>query len=146
MSEPVFQPWGESERQIYRFHDGTRERRVDPIVILRRLNAVPGLALDDDLALAAVSDKGPEYAVEAEKATARLVAAARAAFGLPTPADPESVDVEGLTESECLMLLTHFGNYLGGLAESSRPLSSGEPPSGSAPSADSSTPPLSEPG
>lgn len=132
-----FKPWGEKERQIYRFHDGTRPRAVDPVVCLEALERFPGLALEADLALAEGVGLGGPYAEEGQKALARLVEATRAVFAIPP------VDAGGLTRDEALNLFVDFGNYMGRLADAARPLPGSPPPTDPPGSAASTTPPSS---
>lgn len=136
----TFLPWGEAERSIYRFNDGTEERAVDPMTTLRKLQTMPGLALETDLTLASVVESGGKMAEEGEAAIVRLVDGARKAFNIP---ELKVIDgkVVGLTESECLSLLIHFGRYVSRIRESAVPLASGPPPTEVVASETSSTKP-----
>lgn len=138
MSEP-FRPWTDDEVRIYKFHDGVSVRAVDPLAVLRKLQAVPGLSLETDLALASASEAGGEFAVEGERAIERLVGATRDVFGVKPIELNAAGEPVGLTETECLRLLTNFGHFVAQLQESSRPLANSPPPTGSAASGDSGT-------
>lgn len=140
----VFVPWGDQERQIFRFHDGAQERAIDPLPTLRRLQQTPGLSLENDMALAAAAGAGGEFAVEGDKAIERLVDATRKAFSIPPLTLAADKSTIGLTEPEVLGLLTAFGKFIGRLQEAARPLANSPPTTDSAASANSTTPPGSD--
>jgi hypothetical protein len=130
-------------RLIFRYHDGMRKRRADPIVIDRALKAAcPDLdsltvllkPLPADLPGGLPEMFRKQAEANAEKALATIVAAVRAAFGVKPLGD----DGSGLTEGECLDLLADFREFVNDLAEAARPLPS--PPASSEPRpADSTT-------
>jgi hypothetical protein len=87
-------------RCIYRYHDGRRWVRADPIRIQRELLTDPDLSLETDLKLAMAET--PETAA----AVGRVVNAVRRAFRVTSFADG------GLLDTECIELLGHFAAFL----------------------------------
>ena len=126
-------------RDIFTYHDGTRERRADPLVIGRKLedacpdyrellaelNSPPGTPVPPGAVAQSLRDQEKD-------ATAKLLAATRAAFGV-RPLDDDG----GLSEAETLGLLVAFFAFMGELAQRARPFSTSRPRD----SPDSSTPP-----
>jgi hypothetical protein len=102
------------DRAIFTFFDGTTARRADPLAVQRALLASP--AFDNKL------DPG----MPGLNAAGRVAAGVRKAFGVP------AFDAGGLTDAECLDLYVAFGEYVGRLAEDSRPLASSPGPTASA--------------
>lgn len=123
----MFKP---TERLIYRYHDGERDRRGDPLELLRRLTGREGLSLEVDAKLATGATP------EAPKALGRLVDAVRDVFGV------KSLDQGGMTEAECLGLLFHFMQYIAEVQRDFSPLPTSPPPTDS-PAANGSTTPVS---
>ncbi|MFO1040975.1 MAG: hypothetical protein U0941_04270 [Planctomycetaceae bacterium] len=93
---------GQDPRGLFVFFDGCRWRAVDPLQVTRDLFSHPQFDWDETPKLLMTG-----------KATVQLEAfrligcAVRSAFGIP------GVDSGGLTERECLDLLTGFRQYLG---------------------------------
>lgn len=148
----MFKPWGDGDRHIYRYHDGTRPRVADPLTVLNKLQRFPGVALQTDLNLINAAEAAQsmesgsakdELIRRGQEAGERLTNAARSAFDIvPFDVDADG-NVVGLAETEILAMLADFGAYVGGLADQARPLPSSPPPTGSAASDPSTTPPSS---
>jgi len=122
--------WRDGSRLIFRFHDGTRWRWVDPVRTFALIDdACPQL---DEL-LAVLREKPPSLPVpgpvgtdlrqQQKAATEKVVAVARAAFGV-VPLSDAGGRPAGLTEAETIGLLTDFLEYMDALAEDARPLPS----------------------
>lgn len=109
----VFRP---KERLIYSYWDGERNRKGDPLELLRRLNGYEGLALKEDAQLAFGSTP------EAPRALGRLVGAVREIFGV------KRLDDGGLAEAECLGLLVQFLQFITEVQSDAAPLPSSAPP------------------
>lgn len=88
------------ERYIFRYHDGLTDKAADPMAAWLALEGHPEFVPDRDIERLA---KGDATAIPP------TVAAAREAFTLPILADG------GLTDLECLELLTRFYEFLGEL-------------------------------
>ena len=117
-------------REIYRYHDGRRWRRADPLAVYRALKAHPEFDWDADPAVAELEWKIPE-----EKdftSWRKSVDAARDVFGVPRFEDG------GLTESELSGLLVDFTAYLGVQKKSGNPPPTSPPATASPPSAEGS--------
>lgn len=120
-------------RCIFQFRAGGVRRHADPIQIDQALTKHGGsewtrlVTLVDSLrrpmtpAIAAA--RGPNAAAEQKRqfdgALADLVGIVRKAFGL-APLDPLTGD--GVTDAECVAVLTEYLNFAEELAETSRPL------------------------
>lgn len=91
------------ERYIFRYHDGLADKAADPMAAWLALEGHSEFVPDRDMERLA---KGDATAIPP------TVAAAREAFTLPTLADG------GLTDLECLELLTRFYDFLGELKKS----------------------------
>jgi hypothetical protein len=100
--------WRERNRKIFRFWDGARVRRVDPIVVFRALRLVKDFDLENDLTGIASGD---------DSACARAIAATRMVFGIQ-PWNEE----DGLTEDETLDVLASFVLWWDELKKNSSPL------------------------
>ena len=89
-------------RLLFRFWDGRRIRRVDPVVVMRELMNSEHFSLEDDLKLLEV----PDTRLVLRK-TGEISLGVREAFDL--------LDLEdgGLTERECVGLCRLFLQYLG---------------------------------
>jgi len=92
------------ERLIYQYHDGTKDRRGDPLALIRQLMTFDGLALDVDVKLAV--GQSPE----AMTALGRVVAATRSIFGLSD------------FDAETLALLLHFLTFIAAVQRDAGPL------------------------
>lgn len=91
-------------RAIFRFFDGVRERRADPLVVLRALAADPRFLLDKHPALAAAGDAESQHIT---------VAAVRSAFAVQAYSYTARDQREsGLTDEESLELLSRFAEFL----------------------------------
>jgi len=92
-SDGVFVP---PKRVTYRYWNGQRMVRGDPLALLRALAASDEFNFDVDAKLAAADG---ELAI---KASQRIVAGVRKAFGI------QPVDAGGLEDRDCDALLIHF--------------------------------------
>lgn len=97
-------------RAIFRFWDGSMDRAADPMVIYRALVEHPEFDWEKTPELIEIDD-----ARIASDATRIEAAAVRQAFGVPSLAEG------GLTEAECVQLLTQFTLWLGQKKSSSSP-------------------------
>lgn len=92
------------EREIFRYHDGERDRAADPIVVFRKMAEHPEFKLEQHIAELQIED--PKIQNEASRIA---VAATREIFGLnPWTEDNET----GLTEMETLEVLSQFIVYV----------------------------------
>jgi hypothetical protein len=116
--------YADSEREIFVYWDGTRERKGDPLAIHRAL-----LTMDPEKEFDIKTD--PQVTavptIAGLRATGRLAGAVRKAFGIRT------VDEGGLTDGECLRLFVQFGSLIRELQEDARPLANSPPPTAAAP-------------
>lgn len=109
--------WGNRDRSIYRFHDGTRRRSIDPLVAYRATFSHPGFSWDTTMAtLNATRIPGDEGHV-ARKLEMFAAAAdcARAVFRIPP------FEAGGLTERECAQLLLDFEFYVAEVKKNGSP-------------------------
>ncbi len=121
----------DQSRHVFTYHDGTRQRRADPLAAVAALEATdPKFAehlaeLDakekPDVALppGVVAD---EVQAGRKEAVAKLLEATRAAFGLK-PLD----DTGGLTEAETMGVLAAFIFWMAKAAEDARPFENSQP-------------------
>ena len=128
---------------IYSFFDGTRQRRVDPLPLYKRLKEVwPELSAD--IRVSGSPSKG------ADEAHRRMVAKCYDVFEVAKFNQRDDGTAEGLGEVEVLDLLDHFLAYTGGVKKNlSRPATSAEetPAStASSPAVESPTPNTSDSG
>lgn len=100
---------GKNRRDIFQFHDGGRTRRVDPLAILRALNASP--TFGDNIALIERAEGVDQFV---ETASTEALDTVRAAFGV-RPVD----EAGGLTEFETLDLFRSFCEYVAALKKNS---------------------------
>lgn len=117
------------DRCIFRYWDGKRNRRGDPLAIMSLIeDECPDLA---ELLQMASADAAPALMPgpvkdELEKgkkgAAKKLADVSRRAFGVKP-----LTDSEGLTDWEVFSLLTAFLRFMGGLAEAARPLPESQP-------------------
>lgn len=142
MDAEAFMPFDSTERQIYRYHDGSSVRAVDPLAIVQKLNDATGHALNADLKLASISDA--MCAKEADDATGRLIHAARQAFDLKPFSESADGTQAGLTDAEAFKLLVHFVSFVGGLQKAAVPFLNSPEPSEPADSENSLTDSSSE--
>lgn len=142
INESCFMPYRPEERSIYRYNNGSANVAADPLLILRKLKSIPGLSLQDDMKLAAAEDEA--FAKDAEAAIGRLAEAVRQAFNVPAFAENGDGQRTGLMESECLQLLIHFSNFIGGLAKAAGPFPSSPENTEPADSVGLDTPSLSD--
>jgi hypothetical protein len=91
------------EREIFKYHDGERERAADPVAIMRAMANHPTLDLQQN-----VQEMQAEDLKVQTSATVVAVNATREIFGVK-PWSEENPD--GLTEMETLDLLAEFVNY-----------------------------------
>lgn len=104
------------ERKIFRFWDGTQERGIDPLQVLRALNSHPEFDIATHPALATMS--APMGATEADLKHQRQVA--DGALQITVRAAREAFEVQpydhatgkGLTEGETADLLDEFGCWI----------------------------------
>lgn len=114
-SDDLFRP---SERRIYRYFDGKDVVHADPMVLWSKLmEKAPELNID--LALARSVSK------EREKGRRGAVSKVRGVFDvLPYDGGTKT----GLTDAECMMLMSHFMDYMGAVKKNGQdpPTSPGE--------------------
>lgn len=89
-------------RAIFRFWDGSTSRRIDPMVVYRRLLEHPEFDWETTPLLIDVHEEA--VAADAIRLSADAV---RVAFEIP-----ELSETKGLTEIECVQLLQLFVQYL----------------------------------
>ncbi len=107
---------GFDPRGIYIFHDGRNWRRVDPLATYLRFFDIPGF--DPDKALADLSSGDPQKRLKKVSETASAV---RTAFRvLP-------LDSGGLTDLECIELLSGFVDYAEDLKKNIEPTPNWDP-------------------
>jgi hypothetical protein len=112
-----------TDREIFRYRVGNFIGVADPLATQRAMMTDPDFDAKYDPGIAAVPT------TEGLKATGRLAAAVRRAFGL------KEFAAGGPTDGECLQLFVAFSEYLGDITEESRPLASSPGPMASAPAA-----------
>lgn len=110
----------QAEREIFRFWDGGRKRKGDPLAIHRALLTDAEFDAKLDPGISAVPT------IAGLKATGRVAGAVRRAFKIP------ELEQGGLTDGECLQLFCEFGAYIRALTEDGRPLASSPGPTASA--------------
>lgn len=99
--------WRNRNRLIYRYWDGARMRRADPILVHRNLRLCDKWDMENDL----------EFHLKGhQEATLRCIAAAREVFEIPVLDDRK-----GLTEEETLDTLAGFIIWVDELKKNSRP-------------------------
>lgn len=97
-----------SQRLIYRYFDGKRTVKADPLILYKRLMEVsPELSIDAKVSLSDLKD--------APKAHDALIAKVQKIFDLKPLCDG------GLTQVEAINLLVHFIEYTGMLKKNSSP-------------------------
>lgn len=125
-----FQCLGFDPRGIFSFHDGRRNRHVDPIVIARRLwtakieqavrpgMVAPPLPFDSDTARKLIATG---LADEMQHGYSHMSQAAKFVFGV------KPLEEGGLTELECAELVDRFEAYLGDVKKNAKisPIGSG---------------------
>lgn len=120
-----------TDRKIFRYFDGQRQRAADPLEILRKLRQHP---CDIDKAETLRRETTDETLHD--EAWRELVSAARDVFDI-NPLDP---DGHGLTEQESYDVLDQFGEFLDSLKKSTDPKPT-LPPSSEPPDSPESTDP-----
>jgi hypothetical protein len=118
----------QGQRDIFPYWDGRRERRGDPLAVDRALQTDPAFDFKLDPQISQVPT------LDGVKATGRVVAATRRAFGI------KPLEEGGLTDVECLGLFCDFNVYIRHLEDQARPLASSPGPTASAAGTDSATP------
>ncbi|VTS00761.1 unnamed protein product [Gemmata massiliana] len=118
--------WVRTHRSIYRFHDGTKTRYADPLVIAREIESkcpqyadLFGLLVDDH---SFAGDSGPvvdDLRRQQKEALATLVKVSREVFGVSTSPDPLMGHV--LTEAASFKLLGDWLVWMSTAAEDARP-------------------------
>jgi hypothetical protein len=99
----------QSDRCIFSFYDGTRQRKIDPMEVQNTLNTIPDFDLDIDFKMA-TSELIPDK--EKNAALQRVINAIRKAFWIAPYCDaPES----GLTGGECMSVFVDFAGFIDGL-------------------------------
>jgi hypothetical protein len=109
-------------RAIFKFRDGRRRRRADPLAVWRRLWTDAEVNLERDLQDAFDPDLPDTESLAAMKNLADLT---RRAFALPT------FEQGGLTEVECQNLLADFLTYMASVKKKSSPPLMQSPPTDS---------------
>lgn len=108
--------WRNRQRAIFHYWDGKRNRRIDPMVVYRRLDEHPEFDWDNDTKLFAnIGDERKMLRDAAEEAMQKCIAATREAFAVSAF---DSVSGCGLTEMETLSLFESFCVYMGVLKKS----------------------------
>lgn len=113
-----------SERQIFRYHNGTATIAADPLALQDGLVSFKDFDLDSNLRLLKLA--APEAADEQRKAAVEVVEVIRKVFNVPEYAETDGKP-SGLTRSECLSLLGNFLRYLAHLKKSTAPLPTSPP-------------------
>ena len=108
-----------SEREIFKYHDGVRDRYGDPFVIARKLKT------NQHGDLAALEAMAGEMQ---EPETTQFVQVLREAFGIPPWND---LDGEGLTDWNVMDVFQRFGDYIEGLKKNTSPGPISSPPTDS---------------
>lgn len=134
MLSRFFAWWRSRGRCIFRYFDGRKWRRCDPIEMSRRLEAMGGADWEKNLECVA---RGPSAvppgagirikeanAKEAAAAVTSLVDTFRKSFDVP-PLDDAG---RGLTDGEVIELAAAFYLFLGGLADEAIPFQNSPPP------------------
>lgn len=103
---------GKENRRLFAFNDGQRKRSVDPLAVWCSLQDDPAFVLERDLYLV---DQGNVNAIRV------TTAAVRRAFGLSAWSEESG----GLTEAECIALLSLYLDYMSALKKNT----SGQPTS-----------------
>lgn len=101
----------EREQEIFRFWDGSRERGVDPLVVLRDLNAHPQFKPEFHPSLILNGDPASGAVKEATEITLDAV---NFAFGVEPWREADGA-AKGLTVTKRLELLLTFSEYLDAL-------------------------------
>lgn len=129
------------QKRIYKWHDGQRERRIDPLVVELSMTKTLGTgwrgrmsAMEKYGEFYDHRDKiGPkvhaELAIASMQETIEFVSAIRIAFGLGDPCNPADDEKPSFDAEQCMNLLTDFFNFFTELEESARPLPSSPPSS-----------------
>lgn len=113
-----------NDRRLFRYHDGNRWRRIDPLVATRALGSDPEFNWETHPPLV---DKGD---IEAIRVTANAV---RRSFDVQA----YSEDGGGLTEGESIALLLRFAAYTDSLKKSIDRSPTSSAPTGSPPASNS---------
>lgn len=93
-------------RQIFSFFDGTRERSIDPLAVMKKMREH---SVDFGATLT-LAESCPDPAT-AEEAWTTLIGATRDVFDIE-PLTDEGGQLRGLTESETIELLDRFGVFI----------------------------------
>lgn len=107
----------ERSRNIFHFHDGSKQRRGDPIMIGTKLEEVcPDYIellemIGKDATKAPVGAVRDDLITQKREASVKLAEASRQAFGVKP-----LTDTEGLTQAECIHLLTDYFLFMERLA------------------------------
>jgi hypothetical protein len=98
----LFAPIGfdPGEAEVYRYHDGKRSIRGDPMAILRRLAMDDNFDIDREIKLSAIPGKPGFQAYD------RLMSGIRAGFEIPPCKEG------GLTDVQCAALLADFQGWV----------------------------------
>lgn len=109
--------WHDRQRNIFQFWDGTRYRRIDPIVVYRGLMDHPQFSWDDHPKVAEnISSEHEMLRKDALRSFKVIADAVREVFGIP-----HFDGKRGLTEEESLGLFGDFCEYMGLLKKSTDP-------------------------
>lgn len=101
-----------SKRNLFRYHDGTRERVGDPVEIARKFLYESGIDVKEDLGVI----KSPLSDEARITAISRVSAAMREAFGIKELGIGENGEVVGMSDTELFdHVLTPFVNYVDAL-------------------------------
>lgn len=101
------------DRLIFKFWDGSRDRKIDPLEVQSALTSIDDFDLDTDMKLAQTSGPG------ATDALRRVISAVQCAFRV-VPYDEGPPEV-GLTGAECMTLLFDFAHFVADLKKKYAP-------------------------
>lgn len=127
------------ERQLFRFWDGTRYRRADPVELWAKMEGAAGEDWTDLLRLLA---KAPppgtigdmlKLARKAQQDAATKIAEATCAAFDVSPFAEDGTATVGLTKAERIALAASFLGFIGGLAGAARPFLRSPSPTGPSP-------------
>src|SRR4051812_25710035 len=118
------------EKRIYKYFNGERDVRGDPMAILLRLSTCPDVNFEADLKVFSIIETKPR---EGAEAYSRLVQADRHAFKIKPGNDDADAPEDSLPDLEVLELTQRFLAWVGGVkkntSDSPTPPTSGQGPS-----------------
>jgi hypothetical protein len=113
-SGPKVELFRPQERLIFKFWDGTSERRVDPLQVCNDLTVQSGGTFEQDLKIAQLEMPADgKAAVAVAEANGRLTQLVQKVFGIaPYHYDSATGKETGLTNPECLAILFALSAWL----------------------------------